>query len=317
MAMRAVAVTAFGAAPQVMDLPRPVPGPGEVLVRLAAAGMNPADWQLADGHLRERMEHVFPLVLGWDGAGTVAAVGDGVTRFAEGDGVYGQFFLPPAGRGTFAELVAIDERAPIGPPPRRVEAAAAVALPTAAMTALGLLDAAGVGSGDTVLVVGASGGVGVFVTQLAAARGARVIATARPDAAALVRRLGAAETLDYQAGPLAERLRAGHPDGVDVLLDLVSDPASFAAHSRQVRDGGTAASIVFAAPAGDGGQAGRVRAMNYLVADKPALLARITREVDAGRLQIPVQREVRLEDAPAALARLRAGGARGKTVITI
>jgi NADPH:quinone reductase-like Zn-dependent oxidoreductase len=182
------------------------------------------------------------------------------------------------------------------------------------MTALGLLDEAGVTEGQTMLVVGATGGVGCFFTQLAAARGARVVATARADADAWIRDLGASETIDYTAEPVDGPVRDAHPEGVDVLLDTVSDPIAFAAHARLVRPGGVAVSIVSAADVDDL-RAHGVRASNYLVSGKAGLLRELTARLGVGTLRVPVESEVPVEDAPGALARNREGGARGKTVI--
>lgn len=317
--MRAVAVSAFGATPEVIELPRPEPGPGELLVRLAAAGLNPMDWKAAEGEFDGHMPHTFPLVLGFDGAGTVEAVGEGVARFAVGDHVYGQFFRAPIGNGTYAEYVVVPERLATGAvarPPDGVPAPRAAALPTAGITALGAVREAGVSDGQTVLIVGATGGVGSFLTQLAAARGAKVVATARADAAAAVRELGAAETVDYDLGPIDEGVRSGHPDGVDVLLDLVSDATSFARHARLVRAGGIALSLLFAAD--EPAQAARgVRGVNYAPRGKQRLLDQLSAEVRDAGLRIPIEATVPLDQAPAALARNRAGGSRGKTVIRI
>jgi NADPH:quinone reductase-like Zn-dependent oxidoreductase len=319
--MRAVAVTELGGTPSLVELPRPEPGPDEVLVRLAAAGVNPMDQALVDGQFDGRLPHTFPLVLGFDGAGEVEAAGGEVSRFAVGDQVYGQFFHPPLGRsGSYAEYAAVPQRmdnGAIGHAPRGLPLWRAAAAPTAAMTAIGLLDEVGLRAGQTVLIVGASGGVGCFATQLAAAMGALVVATARASAAEQVRALGAAETVDYAAAPLVEQVRAAHPGGVDVLLDLVSHGGSgaFEANASLVREGGTAASIVFAAGQWAPSAAQRVRAFDYLLRDKAALLDRLTAALDAGRLRVPVEAEVPLRDAPAVLARRRAGGARGKTVV--
>jgi NADPH:quinone reductase-like Zn-dependent oxidoreductase len=315
--MRAVAVPGFGSAPELIELPRPGPGPGELLVRLAAAGVNPMDWKIAGGELDGRMPHTFPLVVGVDGAGTVETVGEGVTRFAPGDAVYGQFFRSPLGTGTYAGYVVAPEEMETGAVhriPEGVTESLAAAAPTAGMTALGVVSEVGATEGQTVLIVGATGGVGSFATQLAAARGARVIATSRPDADAWIRGLGAAETVDYAEAPIGEQVRAACPGGVDVLLDLVSGVPTFAEHAALVREGGSAASIVFAADP-DALRARGIRGSNYLVQGKAELLRRLTAEIEAGRLRIPVESEVPLDGAIAALARSRAGGARGKTVI--
>ncbi|MEU7181228.1 MULTISPECIES: NADP-dependent oxidoreductase [Streptomyces] len=313
--MRAVAVSAFGEQPQLMDLPQPEPGPGEVLVRLSAAGVNPIDWKIADGNFGDAMPAVFPLVMGSDGAGEVAAVGTGVRRFTVGDPVFGQFQRVERGGGSYADF-AVAAEASLAPAARSVTYATSAALPTAGMTAYNLVEETRVSEGRRVLIVGATGGVGTFATQLAAGRGAEVIATARPAMAELMRNLGAAETVDHTAGPVAERVLADHPDGVDVLIDLISGPAEFSEMTRLVRDGGTAVSTIGSADADDLTEH-NLRGFNFVNRPSPQLLEILAGHVDAGRLTVLVGSEVSLEEAPEALTASRTGRARGKTVLAI
>ena len=317
--MRAVAVRTPGARPELMDLPEPRPGPGEILVEVGAASVNPLDLGIAEGHFEGRLPHRYPLVLGVDGAGRVTAVGEGVRRFGVGDTVHGQLFRTPLGYGTFAEQVVVPEAPDLGAVqriPDGVSVEVAAAIPTAGMTALGAMDAIAPRSGQSVLIVGATGGVGSLAVQLAAARGAEVIATARPGAEKWIRALGAAETLDHTAGGVAERLRRIRPAGVHGVLDLTRDPTGFAAWAEQVRDGGTALSATFTASP-DLLSSTRITVRNYEMEDKPELLVRITAEAAAGRITVPIQRTVSLSEAPAVLAPNSAGGTRGKTVIRI
>ncbi|MGW2023337.1 NADP-dependent oxidoreductase [Streptomyces decoyicus] len=313
--MRAVAVSAFGEKPQLMDLPQPEPGPGEVLVRLSAAGLNPVDWKIADGMFGDAMPVAFPLVLGSDGAGEVLAIGDGVRRFTVGDAVFGQFQRPDQGGGSYCELAVTDESR-LAHAARSVTYATSAALPTAGMTAYNLVEETRVTEGTRVLIVGATGGVGTFATQLAAGRGAEVIATARPAKAELMRTLGAAETVDHTAGPLADQVLAAHPDGVDVLIDMIGGPAEFAGLTRTVRDGGTAVSLLGSADA-DELTEHNLRGFNFVNRPSPQLLEILAGHVDAGRLTVLVGREVGLEEAPEALETSRTGRAQGKTVLAV
>jgi len=317
--MRAVAVTEFGGTPRLMDLPKPVPGLGEVLVRLAGAALNPFDRAISDGFLRH-LPHTFPLILGADGAGIVEEVGAGVETFEEGDAVYGIFIHEQLGlgRGTLAEYIAVPGDAVIGPAPSRISLVEAAAAPTAGMTAIGLVEETEVAAGQSVLIVGASGGVGSFAVQLAAARGARVIATARSDAAERLRSLGAAETVDYAQRSVAEQLPEIEPGGVDVLLDLVSDPEAFAANLELVRDGGRAMSIRYAAQADSLGS-DRVSVVNFNLREHPRapdLLEALSAAIDAG-LQVIVDVEVALEQATILIASRSSGGARGKALVAL
>ncbi|MCZ0972918.1 NADP-dependent oxidoreductase [Streptomyces albulus] len=290
--MRAVAVNAFGADPQLMELPQPEPGPGEVLVRLAAAGLNPVDWKLADGMFGEAVHAKFPLVLGADGAGEVVAVGSGVRRFTVGDPVFGQFQRPDRGGGSYAEFAVADEGA-IALAARSVTYATSAAVPTAGMTAYNLVEETRIGEGRQVLIVGATGGVGTFVTQIAAGRGAEVIATARPTKAELMRTLGAAETVDHTAGPIADQVLASRPDGVDVLIDMTSDAAGFVELTRAVRDGGVAVSLIGSADA-DVLTEHNLRGFNFVNRPSPQLLEILAGHLDAGRLTVLVGLEVPL-----------------------
>jgi NADPH:quinone reductase-like Zn-dependent oxidoreductase len=302
--MQAVTVSDIGAEPELTEQPVPEPGPGEVLVRMRAAALNPYDWKVIDGVVPGT---VFPLVVGTDGAGTVERAGPGVTGLRPGDPVFGQFGDPRRGRGSYAELAVASARA-VAPPPRTIALSEAAAVPTAGTTALNLVDR--VGDAERLLIVGATGGVGTFATQLAAARGITVVATAADDKTDLMRALGADEVVDHTAGPVADRLTAP----VDALIDLVSDSKGLLELVSVVRPGGTVLSPVFAVP--EEGLPG-VQAANFVNEAGTDRLRRLAREIDAGRVRVLIGDTVTLPQAPAALARSRAGRARGKTVIVI
>jgi NADPH:quinone reductase-like Zn-dependent oxidoreductase len=220
--MRAISEDEFGGPVTLMNLPIPEIGADEALIRVRAAGVNPFDWKVADGALKDEKQHRFPLILGFDAAGVVERVGAGVTRFSEGDEVYGYLSKPVMGEGTYAEYVVVP--APIvAKKPEAVGFAEAAALPMPGLTAMDLVDAVDLGKGETVLIVGATGGVGSYAVQLAARRGARVIATARQANEAFVRELGAAEAIDHTREDLVDAVRAAHPDGIEAIIDVVSD----------------------------------------------------------------------------------------------
>lgn len=312
--MRAVAVHQFKEPPVALELPAPTAGEGEVVVRLAAAGMNPFDAKIADGIFAGHRPHVFPLVLGVDGAGIVESVAPGVARLAVGDTVFGSFLHDPVGRGTYAEAVVIPEGQTVVRLPSGIDPVVAASLPTAGMTALVGLDALRVPRGGSVIVVGASGGVGSFAIPLAVARGLRPIAVARADSHERLRRLGA-EPVDATDPRVGDRVKSLAPGGADGLLDLASDATRFPAFAALVRTGGRAASTTYAtraesAPPG-------VTVLNIEMKPRPGLLEQLAAEIVAGRLRPSVESVITLDEAPAALAALRAGKGRGKTVIRL
>lgn len=297
-------------------MPNPSAGPGELLVRMTAAGINPLDWKIADGIYEKSRPHLFPLILGIDGSGTVEAVGTRVTQYRVGDRVFGQFLHNPVGTGTYAELTTVPENIGISTVPSGMGFDEAAALPTAGMTALATLDSLSLPSGASLVVVGASGGVGSFVTELAAARGLRVTAVARSRSAERLRSLGAAEVLDPSAGDAVAMLRERQPSGVDGLVDAMSDRPGFARWASVVRRGGAAATTTFSADVAALERAG-VRGININLDPQPELLDRLAREIADHHLPIPLERRVPLSDAASALAELKAGRASGKTVVVL
>ncbi|MEU7142205.1 NADP-dependent oxidoreductase [Nocardia sp. NPDC046473] len=311
--MRAIVVRKFGAAPELTDMPVPEPGPGAVRVQLEAAGVNPFDAKMADGILDGKLPHDFPMILGVDGAGTIATVGPGVGHFAVGDRVVGKFLTPPAGHGSFAEYAVIPEGGTLVRIPEGVPTVAAAALPTAGVTAQDMVDATKIEPGQTVLIVGATGGVGSFLVQLANMAGADVIATARGEVADQMTRLGAAETVDYTAGPVRDQVAAAHPDGIDVLYDLVSPPEVLADLTTLVRDGGTVYSTIWSADE-DTLRTRGIRGGNIESSGGAPELTRLLDRVAEGDVVVPIDATIPLADGATAIG---AAGARGKTVLTI
>jgi NADPH:quinone reductase-like Zn-dependent oxidoreductase len=314
--MRAIAVSKLGAPPALMDLPKPTPGPGELLVHVAAASVNPFDWKIAEGALNGAMPHRFPLVLGIDASGTVEALGEGVSRFAVGDHVLGQFLHAPVGTGTYCETTTVPETIGVSHLPPAISARDAAAVPTAGMTALQSIETLGLSKGQSLLVIGASGGVGSFAVQLAKARGMRVIALARASSVDYVRGLGATEVVSREEPDAMDRIRRSHPGGVDGLLDMASDAQKILTYASLVRKGGIVASTVRAAPA-EAGAAGGYRSHNVNLAPSSALLDRLTAEIATGRVQVPVRATHPLSEGVKVLAELRKGGGVGKTVLTL
>ncbi len=305
--MRAIVIADQGSSPTLAELPMPEPGVGEVLVRVEASSLNGFDTAVAAGHLAGMMEHRFPVVLGKDFAGTVAKLGEGAERFAVGDRVFGVVTKPYLGDGGFGEYVVVGDQLGIAAIPDGLDVTTAGALGLAGTAALDAIDAVAPKDGDTVLISGATGGVGAIAVQYAVAAGARVIATAQSGAEAdLVRDLGAHDVVDY-TGDVSGQVRAISPDGVSAVLHLAGDGVVLAGllaeHGRLAStlglgpDQHPAAVAVMASPAG--------RTLDRLAAD-----------VAAGRIRVPISRTYGLPQAPAAFADF-ARGTVGKLSITI
>src|SRR5438874_2710827 len=207
--MKAIRINEWGQPAKLENIPKPKPGTDEVLVRVRAAGVNKADWAIAQGYMQGML--AAPLTLGLDVAGDVAEVGADITRFKPGDEVYG---FVPGQEGTFAEYVVSKESA-LALKPKSLDFVQAAAVPLAALTAWqSLFDVAQLKSGERVLIHGAGGGVGSFATQFAKNEDAYVIGTAGPDKAEHVRGLGIDEHINHQEQPFEEAVR-----DVDVVLD--------------------------------------------------------------------------------------------------
>jgi len=312
--VRAVVLRDFGAEPELTELPAPEPGPGEILVRVHAAGMNPFDWKVGDGALRGVVDHAFPLVMGSDGAGVVEAVGEGVDTFRPGDRVYGQFMKVALGRGSYAEQTVAPADGKLAAIPEGLSFTVAAALPTASVAAYQAVEAAGLEPGRTILINGASGGVGQSAVQFAADTGAHVVATGPGDLADHLRDLGADEVVDFTRGPTAEQVASAHPEGVDAVLDLVSTPGQAEPLVDLLKEGGVAISTNGALDV-DAMAARNLRGVNFYSDATPEALATVAGLAATGRLRVTIDAEVPLAEAPAAVAQARAGHARGKTVI--
>lgn len=310
--MRAVGVREFGGTPGILDVPVPIPAAGEIRVRLEAAGINPFDWKISDGLFRDTRPHVFPLILGVDGAGTIDAVGANVRRFRVGDRIFGQFLHDPVGRGTYAEHVVVPEGNALVTIPAGISSPDAAGIPTAGMAAMDSLDMLRLERGNTVLVVGASGGIGSFAVPLAAAAGIRVLAVARSSAHARLRSIGASATIDAESPDAMPEVLRQTPAGVDALLDMADATPAFVRWAGAVRPGGAAVSTTYAASDIAG-----LRTMNLDLQPRAELLERLGRAIAAGSLHVPVERIISLAEVPPVVAEGRAGRFSGKTVIRL
>jgi NADPH:quinone reductase-like Zn-dependent oxidoreductase len=311
--MQVVSLDRFGG-PEVLTLterPRPQPGPTEILVRVRAAGINPVDWKTRAGGGIAFALGAPPLVLGWDVSGTVEAVGFGVTRFAPGDRVFGMPRFPHLAGG-YGQFVTAPSRQ-FARVPNGLSDAEAAALPLVGLTAWqALVEAAGVDAGQRVLIHAAAGGVGHVAVQVAKARGAHVIGTARAAKHGVLRDLGVDEPIDYTAGPFEDA--AGD---VDVVFDLVG--GDYSTRSLAVlKPGGLlvgagSVSADVAAAAERGGK----RVTAFLVEPDGAGLSALADLVTGGKLRVLVEQVVPLAEAAKAHEVGEQGRTTGKLVLSV
>jgi len=299
---------------QVTRVPRPVPLPTEVLVRVHAAGINPVDWKTRAGGGMAGVLGAPPFVLGWDVSGVVEATGAGVTTLAVGDEVYGMPWFPRAAGG-YAEYVTAPSRQ-FARKPGNVTHAQAAAVPLAALTAWqALVDTADLRAGQRVLVHAAAGGVGHLAVQFAKHLGAHVIATASARNHSWLLELGADEVVDYTTTRFEDAVA-----DVDVVLDLVGDGNdSTSTRSLSVlRPGG----VLLAIPSGAAPEltaAGRerdVRVTGFLVEPDGAALTEIARLIDAGAVSVEAK-TYPLDQVARAHRDGEAGHTRGKLVLDL
>jgi NADPH:quinone reductase-like Zn-dependent oxidoreductase len=309
--MRAIALQKYGSPDdlRLVELPDPKVAPGEVLVRVKAAGVNPVDWKLAAGHLDPLMEVHFPLVPGWDVAGVVERVGPDAGEFAVGDEVMGYVRKDWAQLGAYAELVSASVRM-LARKPRALSWEQAAGLPLAGLTAYQSIRRAGLVAGETVLIHAAAGGVGALGTQIAVALGVRVIGTASERNHDFLRSLGA-EPVAYGEG-LADRVRPLAPGGVDAVLDFVGGGVA-AGSLPLLAEPGRPDRVISIADPEAGARGGQV----VWVRPDAAGLADLAGLADGGKLRVHVERALPLAEAAEAWRLSQTGRTRGKLVLVV
>ena len=308
--MKAVCIYSYGG-PEVLvheDAPCPHPGPGEVLVRVHAAGINPVDWKIRAGHLRAMVKHTLPLILGWDVSGVVTALGGGVTRLQVGDEVYSR---PDIARdGAYAEFITMRETE-VALKPKSVDHIHAAALPLAGLTAWQTLFVAGaLAPGQRVLIHGAAGGVGTLAVQLAKWRGAHVIGTASARNHDFLRQLGVDQVIDYATVRFEEAV-----EPVDLVLD--TQGGEIQERSWQVlKPGGILVSIA-SPPSAETAAKHGVRQAFVFTQPNAGQLAEIAQLVEAEKLKAIVETILPLADATRGQELSERGHTRGKIVLRV
>jgi NADPH2:quinone reductase len=315
--MRAIAIDGFGG-PEILklrEIPDPEPAQGEILIRVVAAAVNPVDWKVREGWLNSRFPHAFPLIPGWDVAGTVEALGPGVTRFRKGQRVWAYARKPIVQWGTYAELLVLPEQQ-VGAMPSKLLFEEAACVPLAGLTAWqSLLVQGDVGPGRTVFVHAAAGGVGHFAVQLARQAGARVLGTARVVNHEFVLGMGAERVIDYSKEDFVEATRRICPEGVDVVLDAIGGETQ--RRSIEILAPGGRLVSIFRPPDPGGAPRTDVRTEFVFVSPNAGQLDALASLADRAALKVHVSRIYPLLQAAEAQRESQAGHVRGKLAIAI
>jgi NADPH:quinone reductase-like Zn-dependent oxidoreductase len=311
--MKAIRIHNYGG-PEVLqyeDAPRPKPQAGEVLVHVLAAGVNPIDWKVREGHMKDFWPHKLPLIPGWDLSGVVEEVGPGPAaagRFKKGDEVYS---VPDVSRdGAYAEYIVVRE-SELALKPKSLHHVHAAAAPLAALTAWqALFDAGQLVSGQRILIHGGSGGVGHVAVQLAKWKGAHVLATASTRNQELLRALGVDEPIDYTKQKFEDVAR-----DVDLVLDLIGGETQERSWSV-LKKGGVLLSLV-QPPSVEKAKALGVRAAFVAGHPSGAQLAEIAKLIDSGKLAPVIDRILPLSEVRRAHELSQSGHTHGKIALRV
>jgi NADPH:quinone reductase-like Zn-dependent oxidoreductase len=308
--MKAVRFHSYGGSDVLVyeEMPRPEAGEGEALIRVHAASVNPLDWKVRDGHLKERMKHQLPLVPGWDVSGVVDAVAPDVTAFKVGDEVYG--LLNFMKNGAYAEYVATPIQS-LAFKPKTIDHIQAGAVPLAALTAWqALFDVADLKSGQTILIHAAAGGVGHFAVQIAKWKKAKVIGTASANNEGYLQELGIDDVIDYKTTKFEEVVH-----NVDVVLDTMAGDTR--QRSWQVlKKGGILVATLGISDQEIDEQKG-VRGGGLMVHPDFDQLTQIGDLIDNGDLKATVSSVLPLEQATQAHELSQTGHVKGKIVLQV
>lgn len=299
---------------ELAELEVPKPQADEVQIEMKYAGVNPVDWKISEGYMDGVIEHQFPVVPGWDGAGVVTEVGSNVREFKPGDRVFGYFRSPVIHWGTYAEKSVI-KASSLAKIPASMSFQVAASLPVVALTAWqALFEFANLQPGHVVLIEGASGGVGSMAVQFAHMKGATVIATSSKKNHDYVMSLGADWHIDYTTESVSDLVRGEYPEGVDIAMDCVGGPVTAQA-AELTTDGGTFVSIVDRGAENRG--AGRCKAGFIFVYPNGNELQEIAALYDKKIIKAPFIEEMPLSQAKEALSKVKRGHVVGKIVLKI
>jgi NADPH:quinone reductase-like Zn-dependent oxidoreductase len=304
--MKAVLIHEYGDADalNLEETPRPKIAADQMLVKIRDAGVNPVDWKIREGRLKDRMPAAFPLTMGQDFAGEVAELGNGVDRFAVGDRVFG--FAP----GAYAEYAAASV-SEVAKMPQSMSFEMAASLPTAGLTALQLIrDVVKARKGMTILIHGAAGGVGSFAAQIARHLGAKVIGTAADQDVSYLKSLGVEQVIDYKRERFEEKAREA-----DAVVDLVGGDTLARSYSI-VKKGGVLVTTVEPIDESAAKQAG-IRGVSYLMKRSAPDLDELAKLVEQGVVKPRVSQTMDLAHAKEAQELNETGQSHGKFILKV
>jgi NADPH:quinone reductase-like Zn-dependent oxidoreductase len=317
--MRAIVYDRFGG-PDVLhqaDMPVPKPGPTEVLVQVAYAAVNPVDWKIREGHMKDSYPYEFPIIPGWDASGIVIGAGTSVSLYKQNDKVYAYCRKPVIHAGAYAEFITLDESM-VSRMPRNFGFKDSAAIPLAGLTAWqALVDIAKVQPGETVLVHAGAGGVGGYGIQIAKNIGAGVLTTASLRNHELVRSYGADVAIDYAREDFVQTILNDVKGGVDVVFDLLGGDITLRSIRALKRGGRLVSSVGISDEAMANANGKNVKASQFLVQPSGRQLAEMAILFEEGRLRVPPLREYDLRDAAAAQSLSQTGHIQGKIVLKV
>lgn len=315
--MKAVIVESFGGMEnlKLAQIDVPMPQPNEVQIQVAYAGVNPLDWKIHEGYLYELMPHQFPIVLGWDVAGTVTKVGDHVSDFKVGDQVISLARKLVIKWGTFAEYVCVNAK-DVVLKPAKLSLKEAAAIPLVGLTAWQALVALSqLQPNESVLIHAGGGGVGSMAIQIAKHSKAKVFTTVSPQHVDYVQRLGADVIIDYTKENFVQKIKELAPEGIDVVLDTIGEEI-LQDNFTVLKSGGRLISIRQQIDPKIAARY-RVNVRFLLVKANGAQLKAIADLLEAGALVPPQIEEYPLENFKEALAKVREGHTQGKIVLRV
>lgn len=313
--MKAIGIKEFGGIDKlaIIEVPKPKPSPNELLIEVVYTAVNPVDWKIREGYLKNWMPHEFPIILGWDVSGTVAAVGDGAHGFKVGDAIYAYCRKPVVQWGTYAEFVTFDANN-VAKMPKNISYAQAAAIPLVGLTAWqAIFDDAKLKKGETILIHAGAGGVGSMAIQFAKHAGAYVYTTASKSNHDYVKKLGADVAIDYKNGFVNE-IKKLVPQGLDVVLDCVGGQ-TLKDSVQLLKQGGRLVSIVDKPD--HELEKKHIHASFVFVAPNGKQLAEIGRLIEEDKIIVPKIEEMPLKEAAAAQQKNREGHTQGKIVLKV